>query len=66
MDVAQGCRGRSGVIGTRSADTGVNSALMMTQNWCYDGLLMFCLFSFERLLMREHQIQRTSSKRESQ
>ena len=42
MDVAQGCRGRSGVIGKRSVDTSVNSALMIAQNRRYDGLVMFC------------------------
>ena len=31
MDVVQVCRGRRGVIGTRSVDTGVNSALMRAQ-----------------------------------
>ena len=42
MDVVLGCRGRSGVIGTRSVDTGVNSALMMAQNQRYNGLVTFC------------------------
>ena len=31
MDVVRVCRGRSGVIGTHSVDTGVNSALMIAQ-----------------------------------
>ena len=42
MDVVQVCRGWNGVIGTRSVDTGVNSALMMAQNRRYDGLVTFC------------------------
>ena len=44
MDVVWVCRGRGGgVIGTRSVDTGVNSALMIAQKKpAYEGLVTVC------------------------
>ena len=42
MDMVWGCCGRSGVIGTRSVDTGVNSALMRAQKPAYEGLVTVC------------------------
>ena len=42
MDVVWVCRGRRGVIGTRSVDTGVNSALMRAQKPAYEGFVTVC------------------------